>query len=153
VIDIGHYTTDFAEIAALDYIQRGSGSIPVGVATVLDVLSRHVYDTWGRRIDMHEAATILQERCVRIRGVAQDLGPVCDTALQDTSLAILTAAQQLWGGAEAFDRLLATGGGAVVLYPALAERFTHLTLLPASFTANARGYRKYGALVTAQHPS
>jgi len=151
VIDIGHYTTDFAEIAALDYIPRGSGSIPVGVATVLDALSRHVYDTWGRRIDMHEAATMLQERCVHIRGVAHNLGPVCDAALQDTGLAILTTAQQLWGGAESFDRLLASGGGAPVLHPTLAARFAHLTLLPASFTANARGYRKYGALVNQQH--
>jgi hypothetical protein len=153
VIDIGHYTTDFAEIAALDYIQRGSGSIPVGVATVLDTLSRHVYDTWGRRIDMHEAATMLNERRVHIRGVAHDLGPVCDAALQDTSLAILTTAQQLWGGAEAFDRLLASGGGAPMLHPTLAAQFAHLTVLPGSFTANARGYRKYGTLVTALYPS
>jgi hypothetical protein len=153
VIDIGHYTTDFAEIAALEYIQRGSGSIPVGVATVLDALSRHVYDTWGRRLDMHEAATMLTERRVRIRGSEHDLSPVCDAALQETSLAILTTAQQLWGGAEAFDCLLASGGGAPAFQQSLTARFPHLTVLPGSFTANARGYRKYGALVSEHHAS
>lgn len=52
LIDIGYFTADLAEVKELEFVQKGSGSLEVGVATVLDTVRRHAADQWGRQLDL-----------------------------------------------------------------------------------------------------
>lgn len=44
LIDIEYFTTDLAEVKELEFVQKGSGSLEVGVATALDTVRRHAAD-------------------------------------------------------------------------------------------------------------
>ena len=143
IIDVGHYTTDLITVSDLDFVQKESGSLEVGVATVLDTLRQAIYDRWGRTLDMTECARVLHTGQVRISGTTQDVRPLCIDAQAEAAAAIVAYTHQLWGGGEAFDELLITGGGGVVFCESLRAEFSQARLTSSSFLANARGFLRY----------
>ncbi len=143
IIDIGHFTTDCVEVRDCEYIEKGSGSLEVGVATVLDMLRRVAYEEGGRSLDASECEAALRGTPIRVKGKSWDVRPIVETACRESAAAIVAAARQLWAGGEALDELLVTGGGGSLFSPLLHPEFSHLTLLPDAFLANARGYMRY----------
>lgn len=143
VIDIGYFTTDLVEVNELEFVQKGSGSIEVGVATVLDTLGRLVADHCGRSLDAQTAEQVLRERRLKAKGQEHDLGALCEVAVREAATAVGTYVRQLWGAAEHLDWIMLTGGGGVVLQPFLQADFPALSLTPAPVLANARGFLRY----------
>jgi plasmid segregation protein ParM len=143
IVDIGYFTTDFLEVRELELIQKRSGTVTVGVATVLDAIRRHVYETWQRPMEVDEAEEVLNQGKVRVRGEEHDLRPIHDAAVSEVSSAIVTHARQFWGGGETLDAIIATGGGREIFRPALSHHFPHLLLPSRPFMANAQGFLKY----------
>ena len=143
LIDIGYFTTDLAEVKELEFVQKGSGSLEVGVATVLDTLRRHAADQWGRQLDLRECEQALREQKLRVKGQEHDIHTICDSALSEAAAAIAAYVHQLWEGGEALDELLLTGGGGAVFQEPLQAEFSQLCLTSAPFLANARGFMRY----------
>jgi plasmid segregation protein ParM len=143
IVDVGYFTTDVVEVQELEFIQKGSGSIAVGVATMLDTLRGLLTDRVERVISAHEAEQVLQTRCLRVRGQEQDVQELCAVAVQDAALAISTYVRQLWGAGDQFDCVLLAGGGGPLVQAALAEQWPFLQLAHAPLLANARGYVRY----------
>lgn len=143
IIDIGYFTTDFLEVRELELIQKSSGTIAVGVSTVLDAIRRYVYETWQRPMEVDEAEEALNKGKVRVRGEEHDLRTVHNAALSEVSSAIVAYARQLWGGGEALDAIMTTGGGREIFRSALSHSFPHLLLPSRPFMANAQGFLKY----------
>jgi plasmid segregation protein ParM len=143
LIDIGYFTTDLAEVKELEFVQKGSGSLEVGVATVLDTVRRHAAEHWGRQLDLRECEQALHEQKLKVKGQEYGIHTVCDSALREAAAAIAAYAHQLWGGGEALDELLMTGGGGAVFHKPLRAEFSQLCLTSAPFLANARGFMRY----------
>ena len=150
IVDVGYFTTDLAEVNELEFIQRGSGSIEVGVATVLDTLRRVIAEELTRSLDAQETEQVLRNRCLKVKGHAHDLGGLCDLAVREAATAVAAYVRQLWSGAEGLDRLLLTGGGGMVFQPFLQAELPELVLAPSPVLANARGFLRY-ALYCGRH--
>src|SRR4030095_17184682 len=67
LIDVGYFTTDVVEVRELEYVQKGSGSIAVGVATILDTLRGLLTERVGRVVTAQEAQQELQSHHLRFR--------------------------------------------------------------------------------------
>jgi len=143
VVDIGYFTTDLVEVNELEFVQKGSGSIEVGIVTMLDTLRRLIADQFGRSLDAHAAEQALHERRVKAKGQEHDLDALCEVAVREAATAVGTYVRQLWGAAEYLDWIVLTGGGGLVLQPFLQAEFPALHLAPAPVLANARGFLRY----------
>ena len=150
IVDVGYFTTDLVEVNDLEFVQKGSGSIEVGVATVLDTLRRVIAEELARPLDAQEAEQVLRDRCLKVKEHMHDLGGLCDLAVREAATAVAAYVRQLWSGAEGLDRLLLTGGGGMVFQPFLQAEFPELMLAPAPVLANARGFLQY-ALYCERH--
>jgi len=143
LVDVGYFTTDVVEVQQLEYVQKGSGSIGVGVATILDTLRGLLTERVGRVVSAQEAEEVLRTHCVRFRGQEHDVRECCLVAVHDAALAVSTYVRQLWGVGDQFDRILLTGGGSPLVHALLAEQWPMLALTHAPLLANARGYVRY----------
>jgi len=143
IIDIGYFTTDFVEVHDCEYIEKGSGSLEVGVSTVCDAIRRLADERWGRTLDTSECEAVVGGAPVRVKGHPHDVRDATQTACADVAMAIAHYARQLWSGGAALEEVLVTGGGGPLLVEFLRSAFSQLTLLPDAFVANARGYMQY----------
>lgn len=143
LIDVGYFTTDVVEVQELEYVQKGSGSIGVGVATILDTLRGLLTERVGRVVTAQDADQVLRTQRLRFRGQEHDVQESCLVAVHDAALAISTYVRQLWGAGDQFDRILLTGGGGPLVHALLAEQWPLLQLAYAPMLANARGYVRY----------
>ena len=143
LIDVGYFTTDLVEVQELEYVQKGSGSIEVGVATMIDTLRALLTEQYGRVLSPHDAEQVLRTQRLRLTGREHDLHDLCALAVRDVALAIVTYARQLWGAGEQLDQLLLTGGGGPLIEPLARETFSALAVAPTPHLANARGYVRY----------
>ena len=143
LIDVGYFTTDVVEVQELEYVQKGSGSIGVGVATILDTLRGLLTERVGRVVTAQDADQVLRTQRLRFRGQEHDVQESCLVAVHDAALAISTYVRQLWGAGDQFDRILLTGGGGPLVHALLAEQWPLLQLAHAPLLANARGYVRY----------
>jgi plasmid segregation protein ParM len=143
IIDVGHFTTDCVEVHDCEYIEKGSGSLEVGVATVCDALRRLAYERWGRTLNASECEAVIGGAPVRVPGQDHDLREATQSYCADVAMAIAQFARQLWGGGAALDEVVVTGGGGPLLVDWLRSAFSQLSLLADAFVANARGYMQY----------
>jgi hypothetical protein len=137
------------EVHDCEYIEKGSGSLEVGVSTVFDAVCRLAYEHWGRTLDASECEAVVNGAPVYVKGHPHDVRDATHTACAEVAMAIRHYAQQLWSGGAALEEVLVTGGGGPLLVEGLRSAFSQLTLVPDAFVANARGYMQY-ALSRAQ---
>jgi len=137
------------EVYDCEHIEKGSGSLEVGIATVFDAVRRLADERWGRTLNVSECEAVVGGAPVRVKGQDHDLREATQTYGAEVAMAITHYARQLWGGGAALDEVLVTGGGAPLLVEFLRSAFSQLTLLSDAFVANARGYMQY-ALYRAQ---
>ena len=150
LIDVGYFTTDLVEVQELEYVQKGSGSIEVGVATMIDTLRAVVTEQYGRALSPHEVEQVLRTAHVRLAGREHNVQELCAHAVREVALAIVTYARQLWGSGEQLDQVLLTGGGGPLIQPLARDSFAAFAVAPTPHLANARGYVRY-ALYGGRH--
>ena len=138
--EIDDFTTDLVEVQELEYVQKGSGSIEVGVATMIDTLRALLTEQYGCVLSPHDAEQVLRTQRLRLAGREHDLHDLCALAVRDVALAIVTYARQLWGAGEQLDQVRLTGGGGPLIQPLARESFAALTVASTPHLANARGY-------------
>lgn len=151
LIDIGYFTTDVVEVQELEYVQKGSGSLGVGVATMLDTLRGLLTQRFGCVVSASEAEQVLRSQRLRRTGQDHDVTAECAMAVRDAAQAILTFVRQLWGTGDQLDHLLLTGGGGLIVQALLTEHMPRLQLAPTPVVANARGYVRYALYCGRQH--
>ena len=126
-----------------EHIEKGSGSLEVGVATVCDAIRRLAHERWERTLNASECEAVIGGAPVRVKGQDYDLREATQPYCADVAMAIMHYAQQLWGGGAALEEVLVIGGGGPLLVEWLRAAFSQLTLVPGAFVANARGYMQY----------
>ncbi len=144
VIDVGGATTNLFSVKRLSEIGRETASVNVGVweaaRVVRDYLSDHCPDLELRD---HEVLDALKRRQVKYYGEAFDLADVIQKVLAAMAEQVISEATQIWHGAAGLDIILVTGGGALLLGPAIKAHFRHAQVVDDPIFANALGFWRY----------
>jgi plasmid segregation protein ParM len=144
VIDVGGKTTNLLSVSHLSEVGRETASVSVGawdVARAVQVhLTEHCPDLELRD---HQIMSAIQSRQVKYFGRPVDLGPTIDAALAPMAEQVIAQATQLWNGAAVLDVILVTGGGALLLGPAIEAHFPHARVVKDPVFANALGFWRF----------
>jgi plasmid segregation protein ParM len=143
-VDIGTYTTDFVVADALRYVQRFSGSIPVGWSEALNNVQRELSDRYRLDLTLHEVDKALRSGGARVKGQPINLQPLLTPAVRELEAAIVAKARDLWGEGATLDAMLVTGGAAQHVAGALQVIYPQARLVPDAFWANAEGFYRFG---------
>ena len=144
IIDVGTYTTDFVVSDELRYVQRMSGSIPIGWSEVTSQVQQALGDLHRLELMPHEVDRAVQAGEVRMRGEPVSLESLIEPAMADIQTAIIARARDLWGEGAQLDIILVSGGGGPYLYDAIHDVYPHARLLDDAFWANAEGFYRFG---------
>jgi PRTRC genetic system protein D len=144
VIDVGGKTTNLLSVDGLSEIGRETASVSTGawdvVRAVRGWLADHCPDLDLRD---HQVVDKIIARQVNYYGESQDLGPVVDATLEPMAEQVIAQATQLWNGGAGLDAILVSGGGALLLGPAIQSHFRHARVVEEPVFANAIGYWKF----------
>jgi plasmid segregation protein ParM len=144
VIDVGGKTTNLLSVSQLSEVGRETASVSVGawdVARAVQVyLAEHCPDLELRD---HQIMDAIRSRQVKYFGQPVDLGPTIDAALAPMAEQVIAQATQLWNGAAILDMILVTGGGALLLGPAIEAHFPHARVVDDPVFANALGFWRF----------
>lgn len=145
VLDIGSHTTNFFSSYKLSDVNIQTDSVQRGAwDAVRDVkvwLSAYCPDLDLRG---HEVVDAITRRSVRYYGQTVDLTEVVEETLGDLAEGIITTATQLWNGGASLDKILVTGGGAILLGEYVKRAFAHAEIVSDAVFANADGYLRLG---------
>jgi len=144
IIDVGTYTTDFVVSDDLRYVQRISGSIPIGWNEVTSRVQQALGDLHRLELMPHEVDRAVQAGEVRVRGEPVPLKPLIEPAMADIQTAVIAHARDLWGEGAQLDMILVSGGGGPYLFDAIHDVYPHARLLDNAFWANAEGFYRFG---------
>lgn len=144
ILDIGTHTTDYAYADRLNYVEPKSGSIPVAMARVYELLQRALEERHGLELDLTAVEAAAREGQVTSFGERIDVTALCKASLAAVSGEILAQATTLWGDGQELTAVLLTGGGALPLAKHIRTVFPHAQLVPQPQLANALGFYRYG---------
>jgi len=144
IMDVGTYTCDFVVADALRYIEKMSGSVPVGMSRALQFVQRDILAEYGRELTLHEADRAIRSGVVRIKGEVVDVRPMADAYIEELAAYLIAKARDLWGEGVDLDTILVTGGGAAWIGEAVREVYPQAIVLEQPFWANVTGFALYG---------
>ena len=144
VIDVGGKTTNLLSVSRLSEIGRETASVNVGAWDVVRAVRGWLADNCPN-LDLrdHQVVDAIVARQVKYYGEPQDLGPVVDAALEPMAEQVIAQATQLWNGGAGLDAVLVSGGGALLLGPAIEAHFRHAQVMEEPVFANALGYWRF----------
>jgi len=144
VIDVGGKTTNLLSVSRLSEIGRETASVNVGAWDVVRAVRGWLADNCPN-LDLrdHQVVDAIVARQVKYYGEPQDLGPVVDAALEPMAEQVIAQATQLWNGGAGLDAVLVSGGGALLLGPAIEAYFRHAQVVSEPVFANALGYWRF----------
>jgi len=144
VIDVGQHTTDLALFDGMRYREPLSGSISVAMARIYELAQRYIEQSTGYQISLQEAEEAIRTGRINVRGKKQGVLDIVDRAEEQVAKKIVGKAATLWDSEErTITAVLATGGGAETVFPAIESVFPQATLLPGAQIANADGFYRY----------
>jgi len=146
VVEIGHYTTDFGLIARGRWVEQACGTCS-GVHLAAERVVRQL-----RQMDIAlgllDAQPVLATGKVKHMGRFIDVSSECSEAVGvvvDEAIDTATRLFEPWVGA--LDGVIVAGGGARLLYGALARRWPHVHLAENPRFAIAEGMRRFGTAI------
>lgn len=144
ILDIGTHTTDYAYADQLHYVEPKSGSIPVAMARVYELLQRALAETYDLELELSAVEQAARTGHVTRYGERIGIEPLYQEALDAVNGEIVGQATTLWGDGQELAAVLLTGGGALPLAGHVREVFPHTRLAPQPQLANAVGFYRYG---------
>lgn len=151
VIDVGGKTTNLLSVNRLAEVARETASVNVGAWDVARAVRDHLT---GQCPDLelrdHQVIEAVVARQVGYYGETIDLGPVVDAALEPMADQVIAQATQLWNGGAGLKAILVSGGGALLLGPAIRRHFRHARVVGDPVYANALGYWRFAQRLSAQ---
>lgn len=143
VLDIGTHTTDYAFADQLRYIEPKSGSTPVAMARVYELVRRAIAEEHNLDLNLPEVEEAVRRGYVTLYGQRYPLGDLATSALDAVAQEILGEARTLWGDGRDLAAVLVTGGGGLTLLERIKAVYPHARLVPNPQAANAEGFYRY----------
>lgn len=141
VVDVGGKTTNLLSVNRLSEIGRETASVSVGAWDVARAVRAYL-DDYCPDLELrdHQIMDAIIARQVKYYGELVDLGAVVDASLAPMAEQVIAEATQLWNGAAGLDAILITGGGAILLGPAIKAHFRHARVVGDPVFANVVGF-------------
>lgn len=143
IIDIGTHTTDYALVDGLRYVEPKSGSIPVAMARVYELVQRAVVQRHDLDLSPTDTEAAIRRGYVQVYDQQQDVEDIVAEASGIVAQEILGEAATLWGSGRDLATVLVTGGGGIALLEKVKLKYPHARLLCEPQTANAEGFYRY----------
>lgn len=123
IIEVGHFTTDFALLRGGEWIERSSGSC-AGASSAIAHLQRSIENRTGHSITLLEASRAIETGSITLYGKRSDLTAEIELAKQLFSDEVLPFAQRLWDReARTLSGVIVAGGGANLVHERVRTTF------------------------------
>lgn len=144
IVDIGGKTTNLLSVERLAEIGRETTSLDLGAWDIVSVIREYLAENF-KELDLrdHEIAEVVRNRKVNYYGESFDLSKEVINALSAFATQITGAATRLWGSGARLDKILISGGGALLLGDYITGEFKHAEIVKNSVFANSQGYLKF----------
>jgi len=141
VVDVGGKTCNLLSVHKLSEVGRETSSVSAGAWDVARAVERWLAENYPNlELRAHQVMNAIKTRHVKYFGEVIDLGDVIDAALAPMAEQVIAECSQLWNGAGTLDTILVTGGGALLLGPAIQAHFRHARVVADPVYANALGF-------------
>lgn len=149
VIDIGFGTTDFAVVRNLEYIDKSSRSISIGVKDLLELLREEVALAVKEELALYELEDFVidEKKKISLRGKTLDIESMINKDKITIFSKLKTISDYFWDKERAIDMYIVTGGGSHLfgeLFKKVYGSKTHIELVKNPSFANVSGFYKYG---------
>ncbi|MEZ4671453.1 MAG: ParM/StbA family protein [Anaerolineae bacterium] len=154
IVDVGTYTTDFVQLSNMKVVKRGTDSIPHALSNI-HKLVRTYAASQGVDIDVHEADEVLRKGCFLLSGRREALTEHIQQWSVELAQVIAARIRTLWGGGDAVELILVTGGGCSYVADLLFAEWPHVqqvtreTSKVEPWEANCEGCYRYGRFLQA----
>jgi plasmid segregation protein ParM len=139
VIEIGHYTTDFAICDHGDMVEYGNDST-MGVKKVYEDVGK-AFQTMGLSADIETVEAAITTKSIMVFGKKQDVSEIVDKAVASFSQSVVTESLRLLGdSAQRLNGVLVAGGGAGMVYDEILKSFPNAIKHDDPRFAVAEGY-------------
>ncbi|MCC6346553.1 MAG: ParM/StbA family protein, partial [Nitrospirales bacterium] len=149
VLDIGHGTTDWILVEnARNYLEKASGSVPIGTYTLYDMLCTALMNEYGLdHFTIADAEACIGSKRLKVAGQIRNISHIVNNVLEQVGLRIAGTVKSKWSAEGEIDFLLLEGGGAELLHHHLSS-IAHATFKAEDpQMANARGYYKRSVML------
>jgi plasmid segregation protein ParM len=143
VLDVGMFTTDLILVDGLEYIEAGSGSLEVGVSTVLEMLRKVLLDDYRVSYEPHQLEVALRRGWLVVNGQTVKLNGLASNRLSVIAQSIESRARTLWN-VSTLSAIVLAGGGSLALRRWLEPYFGQAIFAPDAAMANVKGFLRYG---------
>lgn len=143
VLDVGAHTTDLILVDGLEYIEAGSGSLEVGVSTVLEMLRKVLLDDYRISYEPHQLEVAIRRGWLVIDGQRMPLNGLAHSQLNVIAQSIEARARTLWN-IGTLSAIILAGGGSLALRQWLEPYFKQGIYAPDAAMANVVGFLRYG---------
>lgn len=147
IIDIGTYTTDILFLSKMDIIKELSGTLTIGIHTVMQKLSKACSDK-RRHLTLTEMEDAISTGYITKYGekinIIDSLNSIKDLVAQD----IWSYINSMWGSEEQIDLIVLSGNGAPLFQNSIIRSNTtdtaNIISVKDTFMANVYGFFKLG---------
>ncbi len=145
VIEIGHYTTDFGVVRSGSWIEKNSGSCPGGHVLVERVVSI-IKEQRGYTLPLVEATKAIATGSFKDYGNQVPIAPFVNEAAAHLITVVMNKANQLLDAdARTLDGIVVAGGGASLIFPAVAAKYPHAVIAAGDPRMTvAEGFCRFG---------
>lgn len=143
VIDIGTYTVDLALDDDGEYIDESSASIEAGVYRIQQAIAAEYERRFGAKASYSDIETIIQNRCVTVRGQLEDFTAALTEARAELADASINLMGRVWGKATRIDVIYIAGGGAGMVSDSIKALYPQAQLVTDAQMSNAQGYYNF----------
>lgn len=146
IIDIGYNTLDLARVDELEFVSTRSTSFSgMGIFASFQALSTEIYRNLSLEVPPEKLEPLVKSKEIMVAGKSVSIEELKKSAFQRTAAEIVSRVKSTWPDRWELERILITGGGAVLLSEYLLPEFEgQASLANAAQFANVNGYLKFG---------
>lgn len=154
IVDVGTYTTDFVQLSKMKVVKRGTDSIPHALSNI-HKLVRTYAASHGVDIDIHEADEVLRNGYFLLGGRREPITEQIQQWSKELAQVIAARIRTLWGGGDAVELIIVTGGGCWYVADLLFAEWPHVQKVTREaskvepWKANCEGCYRYGRFLQA----
>ncbi len=148
VMDIGFKTTDFSIFDHLQYIERGSSTLDVGISKCFTIIANKLKQESNINLELYRMFRFIDSGAIKIKGREYNITNLKKRVYSHFSSAITSDLNRLWADDWDLDSILLSGGGSLELVEYLLPNIEG-NIIPISKSIDARlnnvyGYLKFG---------
>jgi plasmid segregation protein ParM len=144
IIEVGHFTTDFALLKRGEWIQRGSDSSD-GAFRAVETLAAKLSERIGQSVTLLEAGQALVDSTFQVFREIIDISAEIELVKQSFSDDVISAAERILDKqARSLDGIIVAGGGASLVRERLRAKYRNTVDSPFDRFCVAEGFLRAG---------